>query len=61
MQAFYVNGVCAGSKSFTIAPFQAAQMDKKSPICGAFFMLCVQIHAWNEPSSSWVNKTNGRN
>ena len=36
-------------------------MNKKSPICGAFFMLCVQIHAWNEPSGSWVNKTNGRN
>ena len=35
-------------------------MDKKSPICGAFFMLCVQIHTWNEPSSSRVNKTNGK-
>ena len=24
MQAFYVNGVCAGSKSFIIAPFSVA-------------------------------------
>ena len=53
-------GVC-WLKVFHYCPLSASQMDKKSPICGAFFMLCVQIHAWNEPSSSWVNKTNGRN
>ena len=31
MQAFYVNGVCAGSKSFTIAPFQRRRWTRNRP------------------------------
>ena len=31
MQAFYVNGVCAGSKSFTIAPFQCRRWTRNRP------------------------------
>lgn len=34
-------------------------MDKKSPICGAFFMLCVQIHAWNAPPVHGLIKPTG--
>lgn len=31
MQAFYVNGVCAGSKSFIIAPFQRRRWTRNRP------------------------------
>lgn len=31
MQAFYVNGVCAGSKSFTIVPFQRLRWTRNRP------------------------------
>ena len=31
MQAFYVNGVCAGSKPFTIAPFQRHRWTRNRP------------------------------
>ena len=45
MQAFYVNGVCAGSKSFTIAPFQRRRWTRNRPSvalssCYAFKSMC---------------------
>ena len=50
MQAFYVNGVCAGSKSFTIAPFQRRRWTRNRPSvalssCHAF----KSMHKINPP------------
>lgn len=56
MQAFYVNGVCAGSKSFTIVPFQRRRWTRNRPSvtlssCYAF----KSIRGMNPPVRELIN------
>lgn len=62
MQAFYVNGVCAGSKSFTIVPFQRHRWTRNRPSvalssCYAF----RSIRGMNSPIRGLIKPTGKMN
>lgn len=58
MQAFYVNGVCAGSKSFTIAPFQRRRWTRNRPsVALSSYYAFKSIRGMNPPVRGLIKPT----